>query len=871
MGSHRSVSEEYKEIRTLGRGAFGDALLARHVPTKTLYVLKRLPFHSPTTEEEKNERLVAEREVAVLCMLHHPFITTYKESFIDTDTHYLNIVLEFCEGGDLRSAVLSAAKTPKKFIPEEKVWTWASQLLFALKYIHSKKVLHRDLKPANIFLTSKNQIKLGDFGIAKVASGTVYESASRGDGLAGTMPYIPPEACDGQLYSDKSDVWSLGVSLYELCALQLPFGGGNVLALVRNITTKTPKPLPSCYSVKLQRMIFDMLTKDPGQRPSAEQLIDQFLGPDVIRRMDRAIQQHAELTAPGIPLRLPPDRAFLTDGRRRGSFSAEARLSALNPGNGNGRRPSLSKPPSDPLLSRHRKPSGNPLRNSEESPQRLRHGDDVRASLDDGPDDRRGPKPRQPKPVLAPLPPLPGAPASPRWAHAPQSPKHDGRAGHSPRHSPGRSGPGSPLGSPVLPFSAEPQFSEPPNLEGRRASFLRKGSGLRTSLPTMGEDFSEYQRRLNAVPSKVDRSARPFGQPEGGEEDDGEEDHYQDQSPDVMFGKKRKHILHSALVTFVPQSRGGAGLEGSASTAAVSSLRTSDPSVFARSGVSQPPPFEGMDGQDEDEVETGGPGPAGASVEASPLHISLDPTEVVPMSAGSAGGMGDGDEDTPFHGPPSDLALPLPSSAQDAVLLREPTVLGSGRRSTPGFIDYRSGPALGTPVRDPQTLGEERQLSMVSVESDHFEDLAVSVRGTLPLATLATLAPTGPPHTLGPDDISIKSFSPPPSANKSTHRGSEPLRAFSAVPERRRGSVLHTPGGDLPPSRPDSDIRSEDRVMAIDYPLSLELARAQPINAWGGEDLDAGDGPADLGATPLKPTPERQDSAVARSCTCCVM
>eukprot|EP01012_Entosiphon_sulcatum_P049746 TRINITY_DN68439_c0_g1_i1.p1 TRINITY_DN68439_c0_g1~~TRINITY_DN68439_c0_g1_i1.p1 ORF type:complete len:886 (+),score=77.31 TRINITY_DN68439_c0_g1_i1:155-2812(+) len=302
---NRKISEEYKPIKSLGRGAFGDAILARHTPTHQLYVLKRLPFSRPTTDEERMERQAAEREVQVLCMLQHPHICGYKESFVDMASSTLNIVLEFCEKGDFGSLILRQKEQPraKMYIQEDKLWVWATQMLFAVDYVHRLNILHRDIKPANLFLSKKDTVKLGDFGIAKVASGTTHGR----DGVAGTSYYLAPEICENHSHTAKSDIWALGVSLYEIAALKVPFGGGNVLAIVNSILTKDPPPLPTQYSVKLQQMISAMLTKRPQDRPSADQLIQLFLRADQRERMDRAVQQHVTLVPPGIPLKVPLD------------------------------------------------------------------------------------------------------------------------------------------------------------------------------------------------------------------------------------------------------------------------------------------------------------------------------------------------------------------------------------------------------------------------------------------------------------------------------------------------------------------------------------------------------------------------------------
>mmetsp|Transcript_65538 Transcript_65538/g.116629 ORF Transcript_65538/g.116629 Transcript_65538/m.116629 type:complete len:715 (-) Transcript_65538:382-2526(-) len=310
---HARVAAEYKTIKVLGRGAFAEVHLAKHVPTSQLYVLKRLSFKAPESDAERNEQAVAAREVELLCSLRHPHITTYKECFLDCDSERLNIVLEFCQKGTLDGLISSwkeqhggnqKRKDPKKevYIPEDKIWGWASQLLFAISYCHSQNIIHRDIKPANIFLTNKDDLKLGDFGIAKNSSASF---TTQNKGMVGTPFYLSPEVCEDNEHTTSSDIWALGVSLYELCALRVPFAGSNILAVLYAVSSQDPPPLPDHFSPKLNQMVFSMLCKVAEERPSADELICQFLPTERVHRMERTLLKHTELVPQGIPLQAP--------------------------------------------------------------------------------------------------------------------------------------------------------------------------------------------------------------------------------------------------------------------------------------------------------------------------------------------------------------------------------------------------------------------------------------------------------------------------------------------------------------------------------------------------------------------------------------
>ena len=89
----------------------------------------------------------------------------------------------------------------------------------ALEYVHARKIIHRDIKTGNVFLTGSNTIKVGDFGISKVLENTTQVAMT----VVGTPYYMAPESCQSQPYTSKSDVWALGIIIYELCTLKQPF------------------------------------------------------------------------------------------------------------------------------------------------------------------------------------------------------------------------------------------------------------------------------------------------------------------------------------------------------------------------------------------------------------------------------------------------------------------------------------------------------------------------------------------------------------------------------------------------------------------------------------------------------------------------
>merc|ERR1719197_1386337 len=209
---------------------------------------------SRASKQEKEDAL---KESQVLSSLKHPYIVRYRESFHEDG--WLCIVMDYAEGGDL-SDKLKKTRQAGKTIPQDQVLRWFTQSILALKYIHDAHILHRDLKSGNFFLSKSGNIKMGDFGIAKVLECTAACAQTQ----IGTPYYLSPEICQGKPYSWGSDIWAMGCILHELCALRVPFDGHDLKSLIQRIT-KAPTPdLPSAYSKDLQDLLNKLLNRNPA-------------------------------------------------------------------------------------------------------------------------------------------------------------------------------------------------------------------------------------------------------------------------------------------------------------------------------------------------------------------------------------------------------------------------------------------------------------------------------------------------------------------------------------------------------------------------------------------------------------------------------
>eukprot|EP00388_Colpodella_angusta_P022124 GDKJ01056439.1.p1 GENE.GDKJ01056439.1~~GDKJ01056439.1.p1 ORF type:complete len:1283 (+),score=379.14 GDKJ01056439.1:1-3849(+) len=271
-------SKGYELLNCVGRGGGGSAHVVRSTRDGQEYIAKVILVTSNRDQVCGD----AEKEVAFLSLLRHPFIVTYVEHFVIHES--IIIIMEYCNAGDLWS-LLKKCRENNKILPVDVVFKWFAQMVEALAFIHSKKILHRDLKSANVFLKTKKPIntfedfldasvKIGDFGIAR----TLENSRDMAKTAIGTWSYFSPEVCSGLPYTFKSDIWALGCILFEMCALRTPFilDGTNILSLFHQIVYQPvdiSRVVERSYPKNLQTLIRSLLNKDSTKRPSCSQLL----------------------------------------------------------------------------------------------------------------------------------------------------------------------------------------------------------------------------------------------------------------------------------------------------------------------------------------------------------------------------------------------------------------------------------------------------------------------------------------------------------------------------------------------------------------------------------------------------------------------
>mmetsp|Transcript_4441 Transcript_4441/g.10741 ORF Transcript_4441/g.10741 Transcript_4441/m.10741 type:complete len:603 (-) Transcript_4441:17-1825(-) len=203
------------------------------------------------------------------------------------------MVMHHCEGGDLYRFVQAKRKDGKK-VDEDDAWRFLLQMVFALAYLHAKKILHRDVKTQNIFL-DKGKCQLGDFGLAKKLEET-FELART---PIGTPFYMAPEIMQGRPYAFKSDVWALGCVMYEILTGKPAFCANNFPGVANKVLSGQYEPISSEYSAELRDVVSRMLCRDVNRRPYVFQLTEI---PSVMKRA-RDYVRHLEAEAASRDLR----------------------------------------------------------------------------------------------------------------------------------------------------------------------------------------------------------------------------------------------------------------------------------------------------------------------------------------------------------------------------------------------------------------------------------------------------------------------------------------------------------------------------------------------------------------------------------------
>lgn len=265
MSQPEQISK-YKITGVLGKGAMGvvykalDARIDRTVAIKTIHA----GLMQGDLASELSTRFL--REIRAVGNLRHPNIVAIFDAGEENGEPYY--VMEFVEGRELSDYL----QANSRFSMEQTLHI-ARQLLSAFSYTHQKGIIHRDIKPANIFITYEGDVKVADFGIAKVENSELTQVGTS----IGTPSYMSPEQCRGQVVDQRSDLFSIGIVLYELLTGEKPFQGNSAHALMHHILQSAPgKPsaLNAGLPATVDKLFERALAKNPAER---FQNADEFL------------------------------------------------------------------------------------------------------------------------------------------------------------------------------------------------------------------------------------------------------------------------------------------------------------------------------------------------------------------------------------------------------------------------------------------------------------------------------------------------------------------------------------------------------------------------------------------------------------------
>ncbi len=270
----------YRILEKIGQGGMGEIYLAEDSKLERKVALKFLPRHL-TADKEARERF--EREAKATAALNHPNIITVYE--IGEHEGQVFIAMEYVDGQTLKE-LITVNRTPSTVdqspiaphpLPLAQVLEIATQIAEGLSVAHAKGIVHRDIKPQNILVDRDNHVKILDFGLAKLKG---ISSLTKESSTLGTVHYMSPEQAMGKDVDQRSDIWSMGVVLYEMLAGRLPFQGEYEQAVIYSILNE---PSPKLRSLR------------PEVPPELEKIVDRCLEKDRDKRYQRAGEIIADL------------------------------------------------------------------------------------------------------------------------------------------------------------------------------------------------------------------------------------------------------------------------------------------------------------------------------------------------------------------------------------------------------------------------------------------------------------------------------------------------------------------------------------------------------------------------------------------------
>ncbi|KAL7324415.1 kinase that interacts with cdc31p, variant 4 [Mucor circinelloides] len=261
------ASQLYKKLKKVGKGAYGSVY--KGIDTRTNKVIAIKVLNLDTEEDDVDD---IQREIALLSQLTHARsqnITPYYGSFLN-DTK-LWIIMDYAAGGSVRT-IMKAGNLEERYIA-----VITREILLALSYLHKNQIIHRDIKAANILLTAEGNVQLCDFGVAAANS-------FRRSTFVGTPYWMAPEVIrEGASYDYKADIWSLGITVYEMATGNPPLANVDPMRAISVIPKSAPPRLPDTFSPAIREFVDCCLSEHPNERLNADELLKSRFIKSVIK------------------------------------------------------------------------------------------------------------------------------------------------------------------------------------------------------------------------------------------------------------------------------------------------------------------------------------------------------------------------------------------------------------------------------------------------------------------------------------------------------------------------------------------------------------------------------------------------------------
>lgn len=221
--------------------------------------------------------------------------------------------MEYCEKGDLFQKITHFKKNDMTF-DEKEIWNVFIQILLGLKALHDRKIFHRDLKSANIFLCKNGMVKIGDMNVSKIAKkGLLYTQT-------GTPYYASPEVWKDKPYDHKSDIWSLGCIVYEMCTLKPPFRAENMEGLYKKVIKGVYDKLPARYSADLFECIKIMLHLQPSHRADCNKILSLGIMKEKLEEKFQVETDQEEAQEFLNTIKIPENLVYLTQNLPKANY-----------------------------------------------------------------------------------------------------------------------------------------------------------------------------------------------------------------------------------------------------------------------------------------------------------------------------------------------------------------------------------------------------------------------------------------------------------------------------------------------------------------------------------------------------------------------